>query len=62
MKTHLKNFQILDDTFMRKRENDASMPRGGLLTDQMGLGKTVMMLADIVNGRPPWGRENRVLL
>lgn len=26
-------------------------PRGGILADQMGLGKTIMMLANIVNGK-----------
>jgi len=38
---------------MRERENSVEEPRGGLMADQMGLGKTLMMLANIVNGRPP---------
>lgn len=62
MKTHLKNFQVLGSAFMRRRENDSLMPRGGLLADQMGLGKTVMMLANIVNGRPTPGRGPRSTL
>ena len=44
MKTSLKGYQVLGSAFMRRRENDASEPRGGLMADQMGLGKTLMML------------------
>jgi SNF2 family DNA or RNA helicase len=40
----------MGSAFMRRRENDATEPRGGLMADQMGLGKTLMMLANIVNG------------
>lgn len=53
MKTSLKNYHVLDAGFMRQRENGVKGPRSGLMADQMGLGKTMMMLANIVNGRPP---------
>ncbi|KAF2188287.1 hypothetical protein K469DRAFT_627819 [Zopfia rhizophila CBS 207.26] len=52
MKTSLKAYQLLGSAFMRRRENASEAPQGGLLADQMGLGKTLMMLANIVNGRP----------
>lgn len=44
MKTALKHYQVLGSAFMRRRENSVQEPRGGLLADQMGLGKTLMML------------------
>lgn len=53
MLTSLKAYQVLGAAFMRRRENGENEPRGGLLADQMGLGKTVQTLANIVNGRPP---------
>ncbi|KAK4619062.1 DNA repair protein RAD5 [Fulvia fulva] len=53
MKTSLKHYQVLGVGFMRKRENDPLEPRGGILADQMGLGKTISMLANIVNGKQP---------
>ncbi|KAI7238632.1 hypothetical protein KC330_g2487 [Hortaea werneckii] len=52
MRTTLKHYQVLGTSFMRKRESGAE-PRGGILADQMGLGKTLMSLANIVNGLPP---------
>lgn len=62
MKTSLKGYQILGSAFMRRRENAAEEPRGGLMADQMGLGKTLMMLANIVNGQPPRGQHPRTTL
>lgn len=44
MKTTLKGYQVLGSAFMRRRENGLEEPRGGLMADQMGLGKTLMML------------------
>jgi hypothetical protein len=44
MSTSLKPYQVLGTAFMRRRENAAEEPRGGLMADQMGLGKTLMML------------------
>lgn len=52
MFTPLKNYQIINCGWMRRQEMRASAPRGGILADQMGLGKTVTCLANIVNGRP----------
>ncbi|CAN9108012.1 unnamed protein product [Alternaria alternata] len=52
MSTSLKPYQVLGSAFMRRRENAAEEPRGGLMADQMGLGKTLMMIANMVNGRP----------
>jgi hypothetical protein len=42
MKTSLKGYQVLGSAFMRKRENAAEEPLGGLMADQMGLGKTLV--------------------
>jgi SNF2 family DNA or RNA helicase len=62
MKTSLKGYQVLGSAFMRRRENSIEEPRGGLSADQMGLGKTLMMLANIVNGQPPKGTHPRTTL
>jgi SNF2 family DNA or RNA helicase len=52
MTTSLKGYRVRGSTFMHRRENSTEEPRGGLMADQVGLGKTVMMLANIINGRP----------
>ncbi|KAI4769967.1 hypothetical protein E4T52_14995 [Aureobasidium sp. EXF-3400] len=52
MITPLKNYQMINCGWMRRRELGTSEPRGGIIADQMGLGKTVTCLANIVNGRP----------
>ena len=44
MKTSLKGYQMLGSAWMRRRENDVREPKGGLMADQMGLGKTLQML------------------
>ncbi|KAH7115996.1 DNA repair protein-like protein rad5 [Dendryphion nanum] len=62
MKTALKNYQVMGTAFMRRRENAAEEPLGGLMADQMGLGKTVMMIANIINGRPPAGHRKTTLI
>lgn len=56
MKTSLTAHQVLGAAFMRARENSETGPRGGILADQMGLGKTLVSLANKVNGRGngPW--------
>lgn len=51
METTLKHYQVLGVAFMRKREMSQKAPQGGILADSMGLGKTLMMLANIMNGR-----------
>jgi hypothetical protein len=38
MRTSLKAYQVMGTAFMRRRENAAEEPKGGLLADQMGLG------------------------
>jgi len=48
MRTSLKGYQVLGSAFMRRRENDAHEPKGGLMADQMGLGKTLMMLGKYI--------------
>jgi SNF2 family DNA or RNA helicase len=62
MSTSLKGYQVMGSAFMRRRENAMEQPRGGLMADQMGLGKTLMMLANIVNGQPPRGQQPRTTL
>jgi len=49
MKSTLKPHQILGTAFMLTREAGEEEPRGGILADQMGLGKTIMTLALIVS-------------
>jgi SNF2 family DNA or RNA helicase len=48
MRTQLKNYQVTGVGWMR--ENEGTNAKGGILGDAMGLGKTVMMIANIVNG------------
>ncbi|KAK5688470.1 hypothetical protein LTS10_000448 [Elasticomyces elasticus] len=62
MRSTLKHYQILGTGFMREREGASVEPRGGILADQMGLGKTVMMLANIVNGKPKKTSKTRATL
>ena len=52
MKTTLQNHQVIPAGFMRKRESGEHLPKSGILSDQMGLGKIVVALACIVNGKP----------
>jgi hypothetical protein len=62
MKVSLKPYQILGVSFLRSRENATEEPRGGILADQMGLGKTIQMLANIVNARPLLKKDCRTTL
>ena len=52
MVTSLYHYQLLGAAFMRDREDKNERPRGGIFADEMGFGKTVMMIANIVDGRP----------
>lgn len=52
LKVTLRPYQVLGAAFMRQRESSKDEPRGGILADQMGLGKTITTLAAIVNGKP----------
>jgi SNF2 family DNA or RNA helicase len=62
MTTQLKAYQMLGVAFMRQRECSGEGARGGILADQMGLGMTLMMLANIVNGRPLASKEEHTTL
>lgn len=44
MKSTLSHYQMLGVSYMRQREQSEEHPKGGILADAMGLGKTVMML------------------
>ncbi|KAK5741929.1 hypothetical protein LTR17_003677 [Elasticomyces elasticus] len=58
MRSTLKHYQILGTGFMREREGASAEPKGGILADQM----TVMMLANIVNGKPKKTSKTRATL
>ena len=51
MQSSLKHFQVLGSRFCRERENSKTRPFGGIMGHEMGLGKTVMMIANIIDGR-----------
>jgi hypothetical protein len=55
MKSALYGHQLLGAAFLRDRENGNSHPLGGMVCDEMGFGKTIMMLANIV--RPPYSLQ-----
>ncbi|KAB2573725.1 SNF2-related protein [Lasiodiplodia theobromae] len=52
MVSSLQNHQLIGAGFMREREGAADKPHGGLCADAMGLGKTLEMIANIINDRP----------
>ncbi|KAJ9398447.1 hypothetical protein DTO282F9_4538 [Paecilomyces variotii] len=52
MATSLYSYQVLGAAFMRDRENGPKRPHGGFLCDVMGFGKTIQMLANMVDGVP----------
>ncbi|KAL8962518.1 MAG: hypothetical protein Q9193_001088 [Seirophora villosa] len=49
LKSVLMHHQLLGASFMRERELGIGQPFGGLLADEMGFGKTVMMIATMVS-------------
>ncbi|KAI9727928.1 MAG: hypothetical protein M1828_005333 [Chrysothrix sp. TS-e1954] len=52
MSSSLEHYQVIGVSEMRQKESKThSAPHGGILAYQMGLGKTPMTLACIVNGR-----------
>ena len=53
MTSSLYHYQLLGAAFMRDRELGDEQPLGGICADEMGFGKTVMMIANILDGRPP---------
>lgn len=48
MKSSLYGHQLLGAAFLRDRENGNAHPFGGMVCDEMGFGKTIMMLANLV--------------
>lgn len=61
MASTIKHYQILGVAFMRRREADRVVS-GGILADAMGLGKTIMMLTNITNGRAKPGAKHKATL
>ena len=52
MRSPLFNHQVLGAGFLRDRENGGTKPHGGMVCDEMGFGKTITMLANILDGKP----------
>ncbi|KAL9610783.1 MAG: hypothetical protein Q9167_004539 [Letrouitia subvulpina] len=52
MSTTLYHYQVQGAAWMKERETGTVQPFGGLLADQMGLGKTIMLLACMVANQP----------
>jgi SNF2 family DNA or RNA helicase len=44
MESSLFHHQLLGTAFLRDRENSDSKPKGGLVCDEMGFGKTIQMM------------------
>lgn len=53
MKSTILHHQLLGASWMRERELGLNQPFGGLLADEMGFGKTVMMIITMVTNPPP---------
>ena len=62
MTSTLHHHQVQGAGTMKEREIGANEPKGGLLADEMGFGKTVMMIATIVANPPAPGEEYRSTL
>lgn len=52
IKSTILHHQLLGASFMRERELGSGQPFGGLLADEMGFGKTVMMIITMVTNPP----------
>ncbi|KAL8991057.1 MAG: hypothetical protein Q9169_007960 [Polycauliona sp. 2 TL-2023] len=52
MSSTLYHYQVLGSAWMKLRETGDVAPYGGILADQMGLGKTLQILACMVANRP----------
>ncbi|EHY55056.1 hypothetical protein HRR83_005690 [Exophiala dermatitidis] len=52
MESSLYHHQLLGVAFMRDREKSDTKPKGGMLCDEMGFGKTIQMIANILDGKP----------
>ena len=62
MTSTLHHHQVQGAGTMKEREIGVNHPKGGLLADEMGFGKTVMMIATIVANPPAPGEEYRSTL
>ena len=62
MTSTLHHHQVQGAGTMKEREVGVNEPKGGLLADEMGFGKTVMMIATIVANPPAPGEEYRSTL
>ncbi|KLJ06518.1 hypothetical protein EMPG_10086 [Blastomyces silverae] len=49
MTTSLYHYQLIGVGFMRNREKSAECPSGGFLCDAMGFGKTIQIIANIID-------------
>ncbi|KAI9694114.1 MAG: hypothetical protein M1822_003385 [Bathelium mastoideum] len=59
----LKHHQVLGAAFMLERETQlVGEPYGGLCADEMGFGKTIMMIANMLANQAPEGAENKTTL
>ena len=62
MTSTLHHHQVQGAGTMKEREIGENEPKGGLLADEMGFGKTVMMIATIIANPPALGEEYRSTL
>ena len=58
----LYDYQLQGSAWMREREIGLIKPNGGLLADQMGLGKTVMTIATMVANQPTASQSSKATL
>ncbi|KAK2796244.1 hypothetical protein FQN50_009634 [Emmonsiellopsis sp. PD_5] len=57
-----RSFSLPGAAFMRDRENAGYPPKGGFLCDEMGFGKTIQAIANIVDDRPRDDDAHKVTL
>jgi hypothetical protein len=53
LKTSVKHHQLIHTGWMNERETSKRGPKGGILADMMGLGKTLCSLTSMVHGKTP---------
>jgi hypothetical protein len=53
IKTPVKHHQVIHAGWMNERETSTRGPKGGILADKMGLGKTLCTLTSMVHGKTP---------
>ncbi|KEQ77877.1 hypothetical protein M436DRAFT_17923, partial [Aureobasidium namibiae CBS 147.97] len=63
MKTPIKHHQVIHAGWMNEQETSKRGPKGGILADKMGLGKTLCTLTSMVHGKlPARSKESRTNL